>query len=268
MVDRFRIADVSAFMSLIKILRNDNEFHIRFDHTNGHIDIESMMMAGIVAVGIHIIPSDSGMFTCHNMTRNTIDTFRVDSAGFLRVFVRLFKLKHEYFQLYVVDDTSICIECIHDNMVVGSGTINTLDVDGDDSELFRITQDEMDMSFSLCMTRKWSEWKPFFQATMSEDTTISYTAGMDKLVWTTADITSKIMMNSRVDGKEQNSCSSVDVCILPSIVRLVRNIMQFSDKSDTTVSLDTELPLSIYSRMDTMTNGGFIRILAGTKEIE
>lgn len=264
MMNRFRISNINAFLSILKILRNENEFTIRFDHGNGHVDIESMMLASVVAVGIHFVPGDNSMFTCSMMTTETKNTLRIDSATFLRVFVRLYKIKHTLIQLYVSDDTSLCIECFDGDRKVGSGIVNTIDIDMNDSELFQIIQPDMDMSYSVKMSKKWTELSPFFQASSTEETTISYTANSDRLVWKSKDDSSQVVLYTDLTESERAQ-ENVQICVLPSVVKLVRTVLQFVEKLPITLSLSTELPLYAHAVIDS--DGSFIRVFAGTKEV-
>ena len=265
-MNRFIISNIGGFLSLLKILRNENEFTIRFNHGNGHIDIESMMLASVVAVGLHFVPGENNMFTFSNssMTDYKINTLRIDSATFLRVFVRLYKIKHTRIQLHVLEETSLCIECFDGDMKVGSGTVNSIDIDSTDSEYFQILQPDMCMSYTIIISRKWTELSPLFQASSTEETTVSYKGSSDKLSWTSKDDSSVVTLYTDLSEKER-SVESVEICLLPSVVKLVRTILQFVEKRSITLSLSTELPLFSEASMDD--SGSFIRLFAGTKEI-
>jgi hypothetical protein len=266
MQNQFCIGDINAFLAILKILRHDNEFTIRFDHTNGHVDIESMMLASVVAVGIHLVPGISNVFTESIMTKQSVDVFKIDSAAFLRVFIRLYKIKHTDIRIYVVDDVSICIESFYDTLKVGSGVISTVDMNTEEAGLFQITKsdEEIGMSYLFSIIRTWKDLSPFFQASTSEETKIAYVANSDQLTWTSSSDDNSINLYSHLNNIERTN-ENMRVCLLPSVVQLIRTVFQFTEKRETRLSLDSELPVCMFTKLSD--DGSFIRLFAGTKEL-
>jgi hypothetical protein len=237
-----------------------------FDHVQNRIDMQSMMLAGVVGTGIRLEKGPSSILAPSTMSDSSIYTLKVDSVSFLHVFVRLVKSGYTFISMHVTDGTSICMEAFNaEHTIIGSGIVNTLAVDNDECTFMITNADKMMiMDYAVSITRKWEQWKPYFQASSTEDTFIGYD-GTGKVTWTTKSDMSTISLYTHLSQVERPVSEMINICIVPSVVHLIRIIFQLSDKKNTRLSLSDDLPVRIFSPFDD--NGSFIRMFAGTKDV-
>jgi hypothetical protein len=263
--NRYYVGYVDSFIQIMKLVRSDPEFRIRFDFQNHSMDIECLLMSGIVGIGIHLVKGVGSILVPSPVTREDVVTIRVNSNSFLSVFVKLMSLSYAYLSIWTKEN-ELCIEIYDgDHKVLGSGCVNTLTLeDGDDDFMIIEEESREKLEYPIQESRPGSLWKTYFHAGTDEDTIIRCDVNQSCLTWTTRTTLTKICLNMNL--VTSSSTVPVLVCILPSVVQQLKQIITVTAKQETTLSLCTELPIRMFTVLDT--NGSFIRVYAGTKEDE
>ena len=258
--DRFYVGDVPAFLGLVKVLKADPEFRIRFDFGNQCLDLESMMMAGVVGIGVRLYKGAGGIFVESPTSRSDQCTLKVDSQSFLKALATLNTMSYAYLSLRTEDDAAICLD-IYDaeGQCLGSGTVMTLTMDELDHE-FLVTKPQDPYPYEIMVTNTGATWCTYLQAAAAE-TTVRYDHHKQLLIWSTSSVQSKVSLYLAVPP--QSSCD-VQLCLFPSVVQILRTIFQVTHQRATTMSLHEELPVRIVADLDT--RGSFLRVYAGTKD--
>ena len=259
--DRFYLGQVSTFLNLIKTLGHDPEFRIAFDFGKECVDLESMMMAGVVGVGIKFNKVPNGVFVPSPTTRRDRLTFRIDSVTFLKVLSTLGKLPYAYMSFHVVED-SILVQsynCTH--QVLGSASIHTINMEENDEDFVVVGGKVCEsLEYPVSITALGSQWKKYLQSS-SNDTTLRYNSRLNKISWETKDVLSKVSLYLPVENQNTYH-EDVTVTFLPAVIQIIRGL--FLDRQHTTISMSEELPLRSLTTMDH--ECGFIRVYAGSKE--
>lgn len=260
--DRFYLGQVWTFLGVVKTLGNDPEFRIAFDFGNECVDIESMMMAGVVGVGIKFNKVPNGVFVPSPTTRTDRLTFRIDSATFLKVISTLGKLQYAYMSFHFVEDSIVIQSYNGTHEMMGSGVVYTINMEEDDLEFVVVGGKVCEsLEYPVTITALGSQWKKYLQSSPN-DTTLRYNSRLGKISWETKDTLSKVSLYLPVETSVKHH-EDVTVTFLPSVIQIIRGL--FIDRVFTTVSISEELPLHVFTNID---NGcGFIRVYAGTKEI-
>jgi hypothetical protein len=268
--DRYYFGNVPGFLSLVKLLNNDPEFRLALDFGAGTLEIESMMMAGVIGMGIRLIKSPLGIIAPSPTTRTDRVTLKVDSAAFHRTFLGLNNVPYAYMSLWIVDDVCIHLETFgSDHVSVATATMNTMTLDEDDTD-FVVTADTMKTKLHYDFIAKFpgSVWRRYVHAS-TVDTKVRYSVQQRRLTWqstqdqTTMSLYLAIHPNPLVNETDRLD-SDVLICLLPTVVAVIRSVLQTTDKYMVTISISDDLPIGLFAPLDSV--GSFIRVYAGTKD--
>jgi hypothetical protein len=266
--NRFYVGHVDSFIQIMKLVRNDPEFRIRMDFGLESMDIECLLMSGIVGIGIHLVKGEGAILVPSPVTRDDVVTIRVNSNSFLSVFVKLMSLSYAYISIWIKENELGIDTYDRDHNLLGSGCVRTLTLEDGDEDFMIIDEESREvLHYPIQETRLGSIWKTYFHAGTDEDTIIQYDMKQSQITWTTNTTLTRICLVMKMTGTTQSrSMIPMQVCILPSVVQQLKQVIAVTCKNETTLSLCTELPLRMFTILDT--NGSFIRVYAGTKEEE
>lgn len=261
--DRFYVGNVPTFLMLVKLIKVDPEFCLNMDFGRKQLEIESMLMAGVVGVGIRLVQGPQNIIRCSSMTRTDCVTLRIDSGALYEALLVLNKTPYAYMSLGLSpDDVQLSLEIYNKEHVhMGSATINTLDLEEHDAEFVVTNEEKRDsLVYDVTIDQPGSCWRSYLQASVI-DTTILYNSKTQNLTWETSNIQTKIALYMPVAVQ----CpTDVRVCLLPTVLTILRSVLQVTAKHVTTLSISEDLPVRLFARFDL--NGSFIRVYAGTKE--
>jgi hypothetical protein len=262
LLDRFYVGDVSGFLGLLKVLKTDPEFRLRFDFGQHCLELESMMMAGVVGVGVRLHQGEGGIFVPSPTVREDHVIFRVDSQSFLKAMTALNPLTYAYLSLRPDEDSAICID-IYDGVgqCMGSAVVNTLTLDDSDRE-FLVTNHHEPLSYAIKLKSTGRAWGTYLQAATT-DTVIRYDSQMHVVHWETSNVHTRVSLHLGVSPQES---PDVSVCLCPGVVSVLRTILQVVQKHPTTFSMHEDLPVCVTAVLDRQ--GSFLRVYAGTKDDE
>jgi hypothetical protein len=259
--DRFYVGDMCTFLGLVKVLKADPEFRIRFDFERECVELESMMMAGVVGIGVRLIKGSGSVFVPSPTSRSDQCTLKVDSQSFLTALAKLNAVSYAYLSLRPDDDAAICID-IYDTtgQCMGTGTVTTLTMDDSGLEFLVTGPQDPSYPYEIIVTNTGAKWCTYIQAAAME-TTVRYDHLKHLLIWSTSSVQSNVSLYLAVPP--QNS-ADVQLCLFPSVVGILRTVFQVTQKHATTVSLHEDLPVRIVAELDA--HGSFLRVYAGTKD--
>ena len=268
LADRFYITEVSSFLGLVKILKADPEFRLALDFGGKCLEFESLLMAGVVGVGIRLVAHQAQGGATHivaasSMTRTDRATLRLDSGALLQAIVALNHVPYAHMSLSLhEEEDALCLYTYNsEHTTLGHALIHTLTLEDHDTD-FLVTDEEKRpaLAYDLGLTHPGALWKTYMQAS-TIDTIIRYDGKTQNVTWETNHQQTKIALYLPV----ATSCrTDVRVCLLPAVMAVVRGVLQFTAKHNTTLSLSEDLPVRIFASLDTA--GSFIRLYAGTKE--
>lgn len=258
----FYIGNVPLFLQIIKLIKLDSEFCLRLDFAKGRLEIESMMLSGVVGMGIRLMKGGSIIAKTPD-SRNDCSILRVNSASFYQAMVLLSHHNYAYMCIGIEDDD----DTLHirtytsEHVCIGSAKIATLNLEEYDSEFLVVNENKRDpLEFDIDVKDKGTMWKQFLQPS-TVDTKIKYSNTNRNLTWETKNQQTLVSFYLPVT----TSCTrDVEVCILPSVVSILRGVLQVTDKLETMLSISEDLPVRLFANFDTI--GSFIRVYAGTKE--
>jgi hypothetical protein len=262
-VDRFYIGDVPKFMMLVKIIKMDPEFRICFDFTNRCLEIESMLMTGVVGIGIRLVQGTNGILVSSPIVRTDRMTLRMDSGAFHQAVLVLNHSPYAYMSISLNDDEdAICLYTYsREHVQMGSAEVHTLNLEDHDTDFLVVNDDKMAvMSYEVMIEQPGEIWKSYMQAS-TIDTVIRYNSKTQNITWETNNHQTKIALYLPVSVVYP---ADVHVCLLPSVLNILRNVLQVTQKYPTTLSIGEDLPVRIFASFDTY--GSFIRAYAGTKD--
>jgi hypothetical protein len=262
LADRFYIGDVTTFMMLIKILKTDPEFCIAFDFGARRLDIESMLMAGVIGVGIRLVQGTNAIIVHSPMCRTDRVTFRMDSSAFHQAIVVLNHIPYAYMSISTnEEDDAICLYTYSkDHVNLGSAVVHSLNLEDHDTD-FLVTNEDLRevLPYEVMIENPGTVWKSYIQAS-TIDTVIRYDNKTQRLTWETQNQQTKISLYLPVSTQYS---SDIRVCLLPSVLNVLRTVVQVTSKHMTTLSISEDLPVRLFARFDTES---FIRVYAGTKD--
>ena len=263
--DRFYIGDVPSFLMLVKIIKADPEFRLALDFGNHCMEFESMFMAGVVGVGIRLVQGPNHIVAASTITRTDRITLRLDSGAFLQAIIVLNHVPYAYMSICLnEEEDALCMDTYDkDHTKLGSAYIHTLNLEEHDTD-FLVTDEEKReaLLYEVMITNLGSVWKTYMQAS-TIDTVIRYDSKTKNMAWETNHQQTKISLYLPVSVE---CMVDVRVCLLPAVSTIVRGVLQFTSKYNTTLSISDDLPVRIFAPLDTM--GSFIRLYAGTKDDE
>jgi hypothetical protein len=263
--DYFYVGNVPMFMAIIKLIKMDPEFRIAFDFSTGAIEMESMMIGGVVGLGIRLKKCADGVFVPSPTVRVDRVVFRVDTVSFFRTVVGLNQVPYAYMSLSI-QDSDILIETYRDDHVrLGTATINTLTLEEDDVA-FPVTENTIgaNMAYEATVVQTGTMWRQYIQAS-TVDTMLRYDPIRKGMTVETRNQQSTMSLYLPVPGESEHGVSGdVVVCLMPSVVSILRSVLQVTDKFETRVSISDDLPIMMFATLDK--SGSSIRTLAGTKE--
>jgi hypothetical protein len=261
--DRFYIGDVPTFMMIVKILKTDPEFCIGFDFGSRRLEIESMLMAGVIGVGIRLVQGTNAIIAPSPMSRTDRVTFRMDSSAFHQAIVVLNHIPYAYMSMGInKEDDAICLYTYNkDHVNLGSAVVQSLTLEEHDTD-FLVTNEDLReaLPYEVMIENLGTVWKSYIQAS-TIDTVIHYDSKTQRLTWETQNQQTKISLYLPVCIQ---CTSDVRVCLLPSVLNVLRTVIQVTSKHSTTLSISDDLPVRLFTRFDTY--GSFIRVYAGTKD--
>lgn len=262
--DRFYVGDVPTFLTLIKILKTDPECCVCFDFGCRRLEIESMMMAGVVAVGIRAVQGTKAIIVPSPISRTDRVTVRIDSNALFHAISILNNAPYAYMSLGLhAEENSICIHVynqLHENL--GSAFVHTLNLEEHDTD-FLVVQEEKRplLPYDVTVENPGKTWRSYMQAS-TIDTTLRFNSKAKTITWETNNPQTRICLVLPVTA--QHNSPDVRICILPSVVALLRGVLQVASNRVTTLSIGEDLPVRLFASLDTC--GSFIRMYAGTKD--
>ena len=142
--DRFYLDSAAVFLQLVRILKADQEFRLALDFGKSCLQLESMLLSGVVGVGVQLVQGVGGIVRPSHLTRRDRIVLRVDSGALHQTIAALNHVPYAYMSLgLTADDVGLCVSTYTaDNVLVGTGTIQTLDLADQDAD-FLVTTDAM-----------------------------------------------------------------------------------------------------------------------------
>jgi len=260
--DRFYVGDMPAFLGLVKLLKADPDFMLRFDFPRQCLELESIMMAGIVAVGSRLFQGSGGIFVVSPQSRTDECLLRVDSQAFSKAISTLNQVSYAYLSLQPGEEATLCIDAYtEENVCIGSAVLNTLAFDDDHKNFTVINQAHDDLPYSIIAENLGGTWARFLQSA-SIETTLHYDPRLQQLQWVTHDQHTRMSLHLPISP--QPATSEVQICLNPSVVTILRTVLQVTQKHSTTLAYSEDLPICLSASLDAQ--GSFIRIYAGTKD--
>jgi hypothetical protein len=264
--NRFYLGNVPGFLSLVKIISSDPEFRMAFDFGAKSIEFESMMMAGVIGLGIRLVKSTKGIIVPSPTTRTDRVTLRVDSGAFQRTLVSINSIPYSYMCIWIdPEEVSICIETYGSDQVrISYAIMSTMTLDEHDTDFLVTTNTMKDsLQYDFMVDHPGGTWRRYLQAS-AVDTVLRYTASKHEMTWETRNQHSTMSLYMTLNPTTINAKEDIYVCLLPSVVTILRTVLHATDKHSTIVSISDDLPIRLFSRLDTC--GSFIRVYAGTKD--
>jgi hypothetical protein len=266
--NRFYLGNVPGFLSLVKILNNDPEFRMAFDFGNDTLEIESMMMRGVIGLGLRLVKSVNGILVPSPTTRKDRVTLRIDSGAFQRTLMVLNSVPYAYMSLWIdQDDVSICVATYgSDQVQISSAVMSTLTLDDDDTA-FMVTANAMgdSLCYAMVVSHPSAIWRRYAQAS-TVDTVLRYSVDQHRLTWETRHQQTTMSLYLAMDSVHGVVKNDIYVCLLPAVLNVLRSVLQATDKHVTTLSISDDLPVRLFTALDTV--GSFVRVYAGTKDDE
>jgi len=262
--DRFYVGDVPTFLMLVKILKTDPEFCICFDFGCQRLEIESMMMSGLVAVGIRLVQGPAGIIVASPITRTDRITMRVDSNALYHTLSVLNNTQYAYMSLGLLEeDGAICIQVYsQSHVLMGSATMHTLNLEEHDTDFLVVHEEtRAPLSYDVIVENTGKTWRSYMQ-TPTVDATMRFSSKAKTISWETASPQSRICLVLPV--VVGHNAPDVCICLLPVVVGVLRSVLQLTTNRMTTLSIGEDLPLRLFAPFDA--NGSFIRVYAGTKD--
>jgi hypothetical protein len=227
------------------------------------MEIESMIMAGVVGLGIRLVSGNMGIIVPSAATRVDRVTLRIDSNAFYQSVVAINRLAYAYMSMGVSEEEdSICLYTFDKHHVqLASAVVHTLTLEEQDMEFLVTNEDRREpMLYDITVEHPGETWKSYLQAS-TIDMVIHYFHETQTIRWETNNLQSKIALYMSVSV----ACTkNVSVCLLPAVLNILRGVLQTTGKHKTQVSIGEDLPIRLFTSLDD--NGSFIRVYAGTKD--
>ena len=261
--DRFYLGNVPTFLQIVRILKSDPEFCLAFDFGCKRLDIESMLLSGVVGIGVRLVQGDTaGILVPSPLTRSDRVTLRVDSSALYQAVSALNQVTYAYMSLGLVKDENAIYLCTYapDHTSLGTATVHTLDLEEHDMD-FRIMGPQLEaLDYPLCMEQLGQTWKAYLQSA-TIDTVIHYRPAARSVTWETSNQQTRMELFMAVT----TTCTQeVRICLLPSVVAILQTILTMAAKYPTQLALSTPLPLRARVQLDA--HGSFLQVYAGTKD--
>jgi hypothetical protein len=239
----------------------DSEFCLCFDFGNRCIEIESMLMASVVGVGVRLVQCEDGIIIPSTIVRNDRITLRLDSSAFHQAIVLVNGVPYTYMRMGLnTAEDAICLYTYNSlHVLLSEAVVQTLNLEDQDTDFIVVAQQE-DLAYEVQIEHVGATWKTYLQA-CTGDTVIRYTNKTQTLTWEISHQQTKVSLYLPVTVV---SPTDVNVCLLPAVVNVLRNVLQITTKFTTSLSIGVDLPVRLFAPLDT--HGSFIRVYAGTKD--
>lgn len=261
--DRFYIGKVPIFLGVVKLMTQDKEFRIAFDFANKVLEMESMMMGGVVAAGVQLPQAPGGVLVPSPVTRSDRVTLRVDGGSLVRAMVALGRCKYAYISITVAEESEIHLEAFGStHETLGSAKIDSLTLEEHDTE-FPVAQNTLGASleYPVEVTYSASVWKNYFPAG-KQGLTVRYAHARQHLAVETRDTLTRVSLLLKLPKKVHHA-EDVSATLVPAVVAIVRNVLIVPD-APLTLLLHPQLPIQLH--LDLGVGEGCVRMYAGTKE--
>ena len=259
--DRFYLDNAAVFLQLVRILKADQEFRMALDFGKSCLQLESMLLSGVVGVGVQLVQCVGGIVRPSLLTRRDRVVLRVDSGALYQTVVALNHVPYTYLSLgLTADDVGLCVSTYAaEHVVLGTGTVQTLDLAEQDAD-FLVTADALQLHYPLCLEHPGHTFKKYL-STGTIDTVLHYRPLSRSMTWVTSNQQTRIELYMTVSSQCQDE---VRICLLPAVTGLVQQFLQVAAQLPTQLALSNDLPVRLWIPLDR--HGSFIRVYAGTKD--
>ena len=266
--DRFYVGDIQTFLKLVKLLKCDPECLLAFDFGTRCLEFESMMMAGVVAVGVRLKQCPGGIIVRSPVQRVDRVVMRIDTAALYSAAMGVSAIPYAFMSIAVAADGASIQMTTFDktNRVMGDVRVCTLDKHDSDDGDFPIVNAQtggQPLVYDVSATHDGPTWRRYLH-TPTVDTVIHYDGPMKRLVWGTNSGQTRLSLYMSGTSVTSTYTGDIRICVLPSVTALLRTALQTTGKSPVTLSMSDDLPIRLVSPLDSA--GSLLRMYAGTKE--
>jgi hypothetical protein len=253
----FYIGDAPKFLSILNLFKGDAEFRLRFNYDDGTMDLEAILLSGIVGIGIKLVPEGpEGILVQSSLLRSRPVPLIVslETQTITKTLALMCKRPSAYMSIYG-DTENVTISAYeHDDTCIAQSIIHTIARNEEEEVEFKIFATEMVYPVTHTMVGlRWKEYLP------DGEVCIRHEGVARRFVFRVTDVLSTVELYL----PSSLPLPDVQITMLPEVSRLFKQTVSINVKENVTVCLDTDLPVFIQVPLGA---AGALRMYLGTKE--
>lgn len=247
----FGIGNVSAFLSLLNVVKGDNECKFLFDFKKHRILLEASLLSGVACVSASLSAAhepDSILLplaTDQPYPENIVVI--VPSSAMCRVLTTLVHIQCDRIVI-IPSDVDIQFDVLYKNRLKSQCTIRAFDaVDQQDLFQFMIIQ-SLDIQYTLTVTRNANTIMAYIPVSMTTDCELHIVVDRQQpyIYWETESTVTKIRLLMPITLHEQRDPQmSLRCTLLPDVVKIIRNVLKFTKHTNIQLSLSDTYPVQL-----------------------
>jgi hypothetical protein len=252
----FFIGDTAKFLNVLNLFKGDAEFRLRLNYDDGSIDLEAILMSGIIAIAAHIVPEEAdGILVYSPLLRSRPIPLVVclETQTITKTLTLLCKRPSAYMSIHGDTEKIVIRAYDHDDSCTAESTINTIVRNDEEDVEFKIFSTELEHAVTHTMVG--NRWKDFLP---DGEVNIRHESIAKRFVFRLVDVlcTTELYLPSTLP------LGDVNVTMLPEVVKLFKQVVTVCPREEVTVCLDSNLPVFINVPL----GSGGLRVYLGTKE--
>lgn len=262
MESTFFIGDAPKFLAVLNLFKGDAEFRIRFNYDDGSIDLEAILLSGVVGIGVRLVPEGPcGILvkSCALEPRSVPLVVSLETHTVTKTLTLLCKRPSAYMSIHGETENITIRAFEQDDICIAQSIIHTVVRNEEEEVEFKIFSTVMEYPVTHTMLgQRWREYLP------DGEVCIRYESVARRFVFRLIDVLSTIELYLPATTP-QVTTTDAQVTMLPEVSKLLKQVVSVCPREEVTVCLDTELPVFIHVPLGT---AGAIRMYLGTKEDE
>jgi hypothetical protein len=253
----FFIGDAPKFLNILSLFKGDAEFRMRLNYHDGSMDLEAVLLSGVVAIGVRLIPEGPEGVLVRSKAlraRPTPLAVSLETQTVTKTLALLCKRPSAYMSISG-DVESIVIRAYDaDETCSAQSTICTVVRNDEEDVEFKIFDTEL--SYQVTHTMAGTRWKDYLP---EGEVCIRHEALSSRFVFRLVDVlsTTEMYLPSILPHTD------VQITMLPEVAKLLRQSVAVCPREQVTIGMDTDLPVFLHVPIGT---GGALRMFLGTKE--
>jgi hypothetical protein len=253
----FYIGDASKFLNILNLFKGDAEFRMRLNYHDGSMDLEAVLLSGVVAIGVRLLPEGpEGVLVRSSALRSRPTPLVVclETQTVTKTLALLCKRPSAYMSISGNVESVVIRAYDADESCSAQSTICTVVRNEEEEVDFKIFDTEL--SYQVTHSMSGTRWKDYLP---EGEVCIRHEALSSRFVFRLVDVLSTIELYLPSTLPH----TDVQITMLPEVAKLLRQTVSIFLRENVTIGMDTELPVFLHVPIGT---GGALRMFLGTKE--